>query len=52
VTVNPERAMTAVPPALITVAALMAGTYWLIKRRQKMSQESDDDHKQKEGVTK
>ena len=52
VTVNPEHAMTAVPPALVAVAALMAGTYWLIKRRQKMSQEKNGDQREKEEVTK
>lgn len=35
VTVNPGRAMSAVPPALVGVAALMTGVYWITKRRQK-----------------
>ena len=48
VTVNVERAMGAVPPVLLGVAAVMSGFYWLIQRRQKVSQESGDD--EKEGV--
>lgn len=39
VTVNVERAMGAVPPVLVSVAALMAGVYWLVKRRGKINQE-------------
>jgi len=38
VTVNAERAMGAVPPVLLGVAATMVGIYWLVKRRNKMSQ--------------
>jgi formate dehydrogenase iron-sulfur subunit len=38
VTVNVQRAMGAVPPALILVAAGMSGVYWLVKRRQAASQ--------------
>ncbi len=33
VTLNAERAMGAVPTALLTVAVTMSGVYWLIKRR-------------------
>ncbi|MBL7119239.1 MAG: 4Fe-4S dicluster domain-containing protein [Dehalococcoidia bacterium] len=52
VTINPERAMGAVPPALVAVAALMAGIYWLTKRRQKLSQATPGDQEEKEEVTK
>lgn len=38
VTVDTERAMGAVPPVLLGVAATMAGIYWICKRRDKMSQ--------------
>jgi len=38
VTLNAERAMSAVPPVLIGVATAMAGLYWLIRRRDRMSQ--------------
>jgi formate dehydrogenase iron-sulfur subunit len=38
VTVNTQRAMGAVPPVLLGVAATMAGIYWFYKRRDKMSQ--------------
>ena len=51
VTVNAERAMGAVPPVLLGVAAVMTGIYWLTKRKQKVSQ-SDDSSKEKTGVTK
>ncbi|RLC93269.1 MAG: hypothetical protein DRI40_08945 [Chloroflexi bacterium] len=44
VTVNPARAMSAVPPALVAVAALMSGIYWLNKRRQRMSTARAGDH--------
>jgi hypothetical protein len=37
VTVDTERAMGAVPPVLLGVAATMAGIYWICKRRDKMS---------------
>jgi formate dehydrogenase iron-sulfur subunit len=37
VTVDAERAMGAVPPVLLGVAALMSGVYWLVKRRERMS---------------
>ena len=45
VTVNVERAMGAVPPVLVSVAALMAGVYWLIRRRGKISQAKDEEKK-------
>ncbi len=45
VTVNVERAMGAVPPVLVGVAAAMAGIYWLVKRGQKISQESGEVEK-------
>ncbi|MBM2824345.1 MAG: 4Fe-4S dicluster protein [Dehalococcoidales bacterium] len=51
VTVNAARAMGAVPPVLLGVAAAMAGIYWLTKRRQKLSQAKDSD-KEEKGVTK
>ena len=52
VTVNPERAMSGVPPALIAVAALMSGIYWLTKRRNRLSQVGAGDPEEKEEVTK
>ena len=52
VTVDAERAMSAVPPALLGVAAVMAGVYWVTKRRQKMSQASTDDQREKGEVPK
>ena len=51
VTLDAERAMGAVPPVLFSVAAAMAGVYWLVKRRERMSQERADE-KEKEEVTK
>jgi formate dehydrogenase iron-sulfur subunit len=51
-TVNPERAMSAVPPALVAVAALMSGIYWVTKRRQRMSAARAGDQQIKEEVTK
>lgn len=45
VTINVERAMGAVPPVLVGVAALMAGVYWLAKRRGKISQAKDEEKK-------
>lgn len=38
VTVDAERAMGAVPPVLLGVAATMAGVYWIIKRREERRQ--------------
>ncbi len=43
VTVNVERAMGAIPAVLVSVAALMAGVYWLIRRRGKISQVKDEE---------
>jgi len=51
VTVNAERAMGAVPPVLLGVAAAMAGIYWLTKRRQRLNQAEYVD-KEKIEVTK
>lgn len=51
VTLNANRALSAVPPALLGVAAAMSGIYWLVKRRDRLSQEKDDDKKGEE-VTK
>ena len=39
VTVDAERAMGAVPPVLLGVAAAMSGIYWLAKRRDRMGRE-------------
>jgi len=51
VTINTERAMGAVPPVLLGVAAAMSGFYWLFKRREKMSEaEAGDEEKQGEKV--
>ncbi len=50
VTVNVERAMSAVPPALLGVAAAMSGVYWLIRRRSKVSQQEAEDKQKKELV--
>ena len=50
VTVDAERAMGAVPPVLVGVAAAMAGIYWLVQRRQKISQKTSDE--EKEGAVK
>jgi len=36
VTVNVERAMSAVAPVLLTVACLMSGVYWVARRREKI----------------
>ena len=50
VTVNVERAMAAVPPVLVGVAAAMAGIYWLVQRQQKIGQKAGEKEKQKEKV--
>ena len=52
VTVNVERAMGAVPPVLLGVAAVMSGIYWLSKRRDKMNQAKANDEEKKMEVTK
>ncbi|KPK23409.1 MAG: hypothetical protein AMJ70_03555 [Dehalococcoidia bacterium SG8_51_3] len=49
VTVNVERAMGAVPPVLLGVAAAMSGVYWLVKRRDRMGCEKVNE---KEEVSK
>lgn len=51
VTINAARAMGAVPPVLLGVAAAMTGIYWLTKRRQKINQAEGGD-KEKTEVTK
>ncbi len=51
VTVNAARAMGAVPPVLLGVAAIMTGIYWLTKRRVRISQAEVGD-KEKQEVTK
>ena len=51
VTVDVERAMGAVPPVLIGVAAAMAGIYWLIQRRDKTSQTKANDEEKEVEVT-
>jgi formate dehydrogenase iron-sulfur subunit len=48
VTLNAQRAMGAVPPVLLGVAAAMTGIYWLIKRREKLSVDKEDDNTKKE----
>ena len=45
VSVNAARAMSAVPPVLFGVAAIMTGVYWLTKRRQKMIQTKSSEDK-------
>jgi len=52
VTVDVERAMSAVPPALVGVAAAMAGVYWLIKRRDRMNQAKAGEKEKEVEVTK
>jgi formate dehydrogenase iron-sulfur subunit len=49
VTLDVERAMGAVPPVLLGVAAAMSGIYWLVKRRDRISRERAE---KKEEVTK
>ena len=51
VTVDVERAMGAVPPVLVGVAAAMAGIYWLVKRRDQVGGGKAGDKEKKE-VTK
>jgi formate dehydrogenase iron-sulfur subunit len=46
VTLNAQRAMGAVPPVLLGVAAAMSGIYWLVKRRIHMSREKAEDKKE------
>ena len=52
VTVNVERAMGAVLPVLVSVGGVMAGVYWLIQRRDKMSQVKAADEEKQGEVTK
>jgi formate dehydrogenase iron-sulfur subunit len=52
VTINAARAMGAVPPVLLGVAAAMAGIYGLTKRRQKMGQEKAGEDEKEGAVTK
>jgi len=40
VTVNVNHAMEFVPPVLVGVAAVMAGFYWVIKRRIRMGEDT------------
>jgi formate dehydrogenase iron-sulfur subunit len=35
-----DVAMLAVPPAIVGVSAIMAGTYWFIRRRERLMQEA------------
>jgi formate dehydrogenase iron-sulfur subunit len=43
VTTNVERAMGAVPPALLGVAAVMSGVYWVFKRKERLANASAGD---------
>lgn len=52
VTVNVERAVGAVPPVLVGVAALMSGIYWLVKRRQGSEGAAAPNDKEQVGVPK
>ena len=47
VTINASRAMSAVPPVLIGVAAAMTGIYWLTKRKQILKAAKDDSKSKK-----
>ena len=51
VTDNPDIAMKAVPPVLVGVAVVMSGFYWIIKRRNQLSQ-ANAEANEKEEVTK
>ncbi|OGN86746.1 MAG: hypothetical protein A2158_00210 [Chloroflexi bacterium RBG_13_46_14] len=53
VTVNTERAIGAVPPVVVTVAALMSAIYWIARRKKKLEQENHPQHNNgtKEKVT-
>ncbi len=44
VTVNTERAIGAVPPVVVTVAALMSAVYWIARRKKKLEQENHLQH--------
>lgn len=52
VTVNVERAVGAVPPVLVGVAAVMSGIYWLVKRRQQPGGEDAPSKKEQVEVPK
>ena len=47
VTLNAERAMGAVPPVLLGVAAAMSGIYWLAKRRERINLDKDNQEAMK-----
>jgi formate dehydrogenase iron-sulfur subunit len=47
VTLDAERAMGAVPPVLLGLAAAITGIYWVIKRRDKMSKEGTGEKERK-----
>lgn len=51
-TENPHIAMRALPYYAAGVTALMAGFYWLTKRRQKLNEAEQDGQGEKEEVTK
>jgi formate dehydrogenase iron-sulfur subunit len=46
VTLDAERAMGAVPPVLLGVAAAMSGIYWLAKRRDRISRKKTSEKKE------
>lgn len=50
VTVNAERAMGFVPPALFGVATVISGLYWVIKRRDRMMRERLAEKAKKEAA--
>ncbi|OGO02376.1 MAG: hypothetical protein A2Y91_07425 [Chloroflexi bacterium RBG_13_54_8] len=52
VDVNPERAMVSVLPALVAVAGIMSGIYWITKRRNKMSEAKAGGKAEETEVTK
>jgi len=52
VTLNVERAVGAVPPVLVGVAAVMSGIYWLVKRRQQSEETVAPDDKEQLEVPK
>lgn len=50
VTNNPDIAMKCVPPVLVGVAVVMAGCYWVIKRRNRLSQENTGANAKEEAI--
>ena len=52
VTINVERAVGAVPPVLVGVAAVMSGVYWLVKRRQQTAETDAPEDKEQVEVPK